>query len=250
MLPVHGDANSKRVNGEYWHSDVSCDDEPPLGSILYLHTVPPVGGDTMFASIPAAYDALSPEMKQLLEGLTAVHSGEAVYRKMNTILGVDDRGRIFPRATHPVIRTHPVNGRKAIFVNPGFTSHIVELPPEEGHAILEFLYQHATNPVFQVRFRWEPHSIAFWDNRSAQHMALWDYYPHTRSGYRVTVKGNGRSGVVPPGAGPGRLPRSDGTASRRPRRAPTIPAPRWSARPARRGRSASRRSGRRSGRRG
>jgi taurine dioxygenase len=108
ILPIHADANSKRIAGEYWHSDVSCDEEPPLGSILYLHTVPPVGGDTLFASQYAAYDALSPRMKTYLEGLTATHSGEHVYRATNVLVGRDDRGKVFPQASHPVIRTHPV----------------------------------------------------------------------------------------------------------------------------------------------
>lgn len=190
ILPIHTDASSKRIAGENWHSDVSCDELPPLGSILYLHTVPEVGGDTFFASMFAAYEALSEPMKAYLDKLTATHSGEGSYRRTNALLGIDDRGRVFPKAVHPVVRTHPVNGRKALFVNPGFTTHINELPRDEGRAVLDFLFRHATQPAFQVRFRWQPHSVAFWDNRSVQHLALWDYFPETRSGYRVTVKGD------------------------------------------------------------
>jgi taurine dioxygenase len=190
ILPIHADANSKRIAGEYWHSDVSCDEEPPLGSILYLHTVPAVGGDTLFASQYAAYDALSSRMKAYLEGLTATHSGDHVYRATNVLVGRDDRGKVFPKASHPVIRTHPVTKRKALFVNQGFTTHIDGLPKEESRAILNYLFEHCTRPEFQVRFRWRPHSVAFWDNRSVQHMALWDYYPHVRSGRRVTIKGD------------------------------------------------------------
>jgi taurine dioxygenase len=190
VLPIHADGQSKRANGERWHSDVSCDAEPPLGSILYLHTVPPVGGDTIFASQTAAYDALTPAFKTFLEGLTATHSGDRSYRRTNKLLGIDDRGRIFPEAVHPVIRTHPVSGRKALFVNENFTMHINELSAEESSAVLSFLYAHATKPAFQVRFRWQPDSIAFWDNRSVQHIAMWDYFPQVRSGYRVTVKGD------------------------------------------------------------
>ena len=160
------------------------------GSILYLHTVPPVGGDTLFASQYAAYDALSSRMKAYLEGLTATHSGEHVYRATNVLVGRDDRGKVFPKASHPIIRTHPVTKRKALFVNQGFTTHIDGLPKEESGAILNYLFAHCTRPEFQVRFRWRPHSVAFWDNRSVQHMALWDYYPQVRSGRRVTIKGD------------------------------------------------------------
>jgi taurine dioxygenase len=190
ILPIHADALSKRVNGEFWHSDVSCDEEPPLGSILYLHTVPDAGGDTLFASQYAAYDALSPRMKAYLEGLTATHSGDAVYRRINVLEGRSSEGKVFPRASHPIVRTHPVSKRKALYVNRNFTTHIDGLPDEEGRAILDWLCAHSTREDFQVRFRWQPHSVAFWDNRAVQHMAIWDYYPQTRSGRRVTIKGD------------------------------------------------------------
>jgi taurine dioxygenase len=190
ILPIHADANAKRINGEFWHSDVSCDEEPPLGSILYLHTVPSCGGDTLFASQYAAYDALSPRLKACLEGLTATHSGDHVYRRTNALIGRSSEGKVFPHAVHPVVRTHPVTKRKALFVNCNFTTHINELPEEEGRAILNYLFDLSTREEFQVRFRWQPHSVAFWDNRAVQHMALWDYYPQTRSGRRVTVKGD------------------------------------------------------------
>jgi taurine dioxygenase len=190
ILPIHADANSKRIAGENWHSDVSCDQEPPLGSILHLHTVPPSGGDTLFASMYAAYDSLSPPFKAFLEGLTATHSGEHVYRRTNALLGVDDRNRVFPKTSHPIVRTHPVTKRKALYVNRGFTTHIDGLARAESRTILDFLFEHSTQPAFQVRFRWRPGSVAFWDNRCVQHMALWDYFPQVRSGYRVTVKGD------------------------------------------------------------
>jgi taurine dioxygenase len=190
LLMVHADANSKRISGEQWHSDVSCDEEPPLGSILYLHTVPSCGGDTLFASQVAAYDVLSPRMKTYLEGLTATHSGESAYRRANTLLGRNDAGKIFPRASHPIVRTHPVTRRKALFVNCYFTTHVDGLPAEESRAILDYLYEHCTREEFQVRFRWQPHSVVFWDNRCVQHLALWDYYPQTRSGRRVAIKGD------------------------------------------------------------
>ena len=190
ILPIHADGQSKRANGENWHSDVSCDAEPPLGSILHLHTVPPVGGDTIFASQTAAYDALTPAFQAFVAGLTATHSGDRSYRRTNKLLGIDDSQRVFPQAVHPVVRTHPVTGRKALFVNENFTMHINELSPAESRAVLDFLCAHSTKPAFQVRFSWQPNSIAFWDNRAVQHIAMWDYFPQVRSGYRVTVKGD------------------------------------------------------------
>jgi taurine dioxygenase len=190
ILPIHADAKSKRINGERWHSDVSCDEEPPLGSILYLHTVPPVGGDTLFASQYAAYEALSDRLKAYLEGLTATHSGDHVYRRNNVLDGRTESGKTYPRASHPIVRTHPVTKRKLLFVNRNFTTHIDGVPEEESRAILDFLFEHSTKEDFQVRFRWQPHSVAFWDNRAVQHLAIWDYYPQVRSGRRITIKGD------------------------------------------------------------
>jgi taurine dioxygenase len=188
LMKIYADKNSPRANGEGWHTDVSCDLEPPMGSILYIKQCPPHGGDTLFASMYAAYDALSDRMKTYLNGSTAVHDGEMVYRGLYANTGVADKPS-YPRAEHPVVRTHPVTGKKALYVNRGFTSHIVGIPRDESDAILSYLYQHAENPLFQCRFRWTENAIAFWDNRCAQHRAMWDYWPHTRSGTRVTVKG-------------------------------------------------------------
>jgi taurine dioxygenase len=187
ILVIHADENSKHVAGENWHSDVSCDLEPPLGSILYMHELPPVGGDTLFASMYAAYEALSEPMKRFLEPLTAMHEGEHVYRGR---YGVNDAGRVFPKAEHPVIRTHPVSGRKALFVNGGFTTRIKQLKRPESDAVLQFLYRHVETPEFHCRFRWQVNSVAFWDNRCVQHHAMWDYYPQRRHGHRVTIKGD------------------------------------------------------------
>ena len=188
LMKIYTDKDSPRANGEGWHSDVSCDLEPPMGSILYIKQCPPHGGDTLFASMYAAYDTLSDRMKTYLHGLTAVHDGEMVYRGLYANAGIADKPS-YPRAEHPVVRTHPVTGKKALYVNRGFTSHIVGIPRDESDAILTFLYQHAENPLFQCRFRWTENAIAFWDNRCSQHRAMWDYWPHTRSGTRVTVKG-------------------------------------------------------------
>jgi taurine dioxygenase len=181
---IHADENSQFVAGEDWHSDMSCDTEPPLGSILALHTIPDVGGDTVFSSMYAAYDALSDRMKAHLDGLTAVHDAAIGFG------GITPDGMKLPRHSHPVIRTHPVTGKKTIYVNKSFTAFIEGLPADESKALLDYLYLHVQQPRFQCRFTWAPHSIAFWDNRSVQHSAIWDYFPNVRSGYRVQIRGD------------------------------------------------------------
>jgi taurine dioxygenase len=174
----HYDERSMQISGENWHSDQSCAEMPPLGSMLYNHTLPPNGGgDTMFASMYAAYDALSPRMKVYLEGMTAIHDGTRVF------------GPGTPIAVHPVVVRHPVTGKKLIYVNTDFTSQINDVPREEGERILQFLYDHCARAEWTCRFRWTPHSIAFWDNRCAHHKAIWDYWPNVRSGFRVQIQG-------------------------------------------------------------
>jgi taurine dioxygenase len=189
LMIIHADKDSPRANGEGWHSDVSCDAEPPMGSILYIKQTPPKGGDTLFASMYAAHEALSDRMKTYLDGMTAVHDGEDAYRGTYENTGMRDKP-IYPRAEHPVVRTHPVTGRKALYVNRGFTKRLNGVPRDESAAILDYLYDHAENPLFQCRFRWQPNSVAFWDNRCVQNRAMWDYWPHARSGFRVTVAGD------------------------------------------------------------
>ena len=174
----HFDEYSEEVSGNVWHTDQSCAPVPPLASILYNHTLPPDGGgDTLFASMYAAYDALSDRMKAYLEGLTALHDGVRVF------------GEGTPRATHPVVVRHPDSGRKLLYVNESFTVRIEELPPAESRHLLAFLVEHCTQPEWTCRFRWRPHSIAMWDNRCAQHRAISDYLPNVRSGYRVQIDG-------------------------------------------------------------
>jgi len=190
VIQIHADATSTRIAGEDWHSDVSCDDEPPMGSILHMHTVPESGGDTLFASMYAAYEALSEPMQTMLRGLTARHSGEAAYRGRYDYRDVDDTDYDYPNNDHPVVRTHPVTKRKGLFVNRIFTTHINGVSAAESDALLQFLFNHIQKPEFQVRFRWQPGSVAFWDNRAVQHYAIWDYFPETRSGFRVTVAGD------------------------------------------------------------
>ncbi len=189
IFEIHTHKDSKVANGEFWHSDVSCDEEPPLGTMLQLHILPPTGGDTLFANMYAAYDALSDPMKQMLAGLTALHASEHVYRGRYSDRGVDDFGKAYPTAVHPVIRTHPETGRKSLYVNRTFTTQINELTDAESDAILEFLFDHSEQLDFQIRFRWSVNDVAFWDNRCTLHHAIWDYWPAERKGRRVTIKG-------------------------------------------------------------
>lgn len=185
---VKSDENTVTATGEVWHSDLSCQPEPPMGSILYITEVPPNGGgDTAFANMYLAYEALSPRMKAHIEGLSAIHDGGHVYTQPTYDARPDKQ---LPRAEHPIVRSHPVTGRKALFVNRGFTTRIVGLPADESAAILEFLLRHVETPEFQCRFHWEANSIALWDNRCAQHRAIYDYHPHRRYGQRVTIRGD------------------------------------------------------------
>ena len=172
------DANSKRVAGEDWHSDQSYGEKPPTYSILHQEIVPTDGGgDTMFMSCSAAYEALSDSMKAYLKGKQVVHQGGKSF-------DADGAGKR-PVVTHPAVTVHPESGRKVLFVNPSFTSHIVGVPKEESRSVLAYLYEHMRKPHWQMRFRWRNHSIAMWDNRAVQHMAIWDYWPQVRSGYRM-----------------------------------------------------------------
>ena len=188
LLRIHADERTTHTAGFKWHSDVSCDEEPPMASILTLHTVPTRGGDTLFSDAEAAYDALSAPFQAFLDGLTAVHSGAQVYTDRFGLRPPE--GKTFPQAEHPVVRTHPESGRKSLFVNENFTSHIVGLERWESDEVLTMLYRHLANPYHQFRFTWEPDSVLIWDNRRVQHLAVWDYHPETRSGWRVTVAGD------------------------------------------------------------
>ena len=183
---LHFDENSKSVSGnEMWHTDQSCLEMPLMGTILYIHTVPPNGGgDTMFASMYAAYDGLSASMKRYLEGMTALHDGAGAFAKTAT--------NDLPITEHPVVAKHPVTGRRLLYVNPTFTTNLCGVSREESDAVLSYLYRHCENPKFLVRFNWTPDSVAFWDNRCTHHLALWDYYPNVRSGYRIQIKGTDR----------------------------------------------------------
>lgn len=186
VIKIHADANSNFINGEGWHSDVSCEERPPALSMLRIETIPKIGGDTLWSSMYSAYDTLSESMKSYLLNLEAVHTGQ-VYRHKYITNGNEQQ---LPSSVHPVIRTHPVTGRKALFVNSGFTERIVGLKKNESDVLLHMLYDHISYGItYQVRFHWEEQSVAIWDNRCTQHHASWDYFPDTRNGYRVTTIG-------------------------------------------------------------
>jgi taurine dioxygenase len=185
--------------GVGWHTDNSFFEHPSLATCLYAVTVPPYGGDTLFAGMERAYEALSEPMKGWLEGTRAVHSASRAYDPKVT--GEDKyAGRaainytysdaVEAEATHPVVRTHPETGRKSLYVNPMFTQRIVGLEADESDAMLAFLFDHCAKPVFTSRFRWQVGSVALWDNRCVQHYALDDYREFERLLYRVTISGN------------------------------------------------------------
>ena len=191
IFEINTDRNSKIANGaEDFHSDVSCDIEPPLGTMLQLHILPECGGDTMFANMYMAYEALSNPMQKFLSDLKASHESEHFYRGRYKTESNGESKTEYPSAIHPIIRTHPETGKKAIFVNKFFTTRIVGLEPQESKFILDFLFSHIEKTEFQIRYKWNKNDMAFWDNRCTIHKALWDYFPHERKGRRVTIKGD------------------------------------------------------------
>ena len=175
-----------------WHSDVTWREKPSLGSILRAIEVPEVGGDTLFANMEAAYEALSDELKQQLEGLQALHDFSYFRLRFEQegrheeIRELESR---YPNPVHPVVRTHPDTGRKSLYVNRSFTMKIVGMEAAESKKLLRYLFSRASIPEHQCRFRWKRNSIAFWDNRSCQHYAASDYWPEVRRMERVTVCG-------------------------------------------------------------
>ena len=179
-----------------WHSDVTFSEEPPLGSILLAREVPDRGGDTMWADMYAAYEGLSPAMKRYLEGMTAIHRAEGAQFEKTHEEG-EGRGKevrqskkVIPPAEHPIVRTHPETGRKALYVNSIFTQRIRGVTGKESRAVLGYLYDHIATPEFTCRFHWEKRSVAFWDNRCTQHYAIADYGGAHRLMHRVTVNGD------------------------------------------------------------
>lgn len=190
IFEIHATKNSKIANGEAWHSDVSCDETPPLGTMLQIHILPPCGGDTMFSDCYAAYEDLSDPVRTMIDGLDALHSSAHIYKGRYADRGRNDADIETPEAVHPMVRTHPDTGRKALFVNRSFTTEIVGLPKNESDAILNMLFDHMEHVNYQIRFRWSLNDMAFWDNRCCMHRAIWDYWPEERKGRRVTIKGD------------------------------------------------------------
>ena len=187
---------------EEWHTDMTFRPNPPLGSILQAQICPSIGGDTVWSSMGAAYDALSRPMRTLIDPLTAEHSFAHGFRHSLAAEGGDALLRAVrenPPVTHPVVRIHPVTGRRGLFVNRLFTTRIRELSERESDAILEFLFQHANRPEFTVRFRWEPGSVAIWDNRATQHRPVNDHGLQHRKFHRVTIDGERPNGPSLPG---------------------------------------------------
>lgn len=191
-VTVLDQVNPKGEGADEWHSDNTFMERPPMGSILRAVKLPKVGGDTCFASMFAAYDALSPTLKDFVDGLRAVHDVTQPMRKAvaagHTNLDLDEMQTRCPAVEHPVVVTHPESGRRALFVNRNSTTHIVGITERENEMLLPFLLDHVRSPEFQCRFHWEENSVAFWDNRSVQHYAVADY-TERRVMHRVTVDG-------------------------------------------------------------
>lgn len=189
---THDERSKPREN--IWHSDVTWRLQPSLGSILRAIEVPATGGDTLFSDMEAAYDGLADDVKKQIGGAVARHDFDGFRRRLIRQGATDDEvaeyDRTYPNPLHPVVRTHPVSGRKSIYVNRAFTREIVGWDPAESDRMLQHLYAQAATPEYQCRFTWRPNSIAFWDNRSCQHYAVADYWPQRRVMERVTVCGD------------------------------------------------------------
>ena len=180
--------------GGGWHTDHSYDQIPAMGSVLVARELPETGGDTLYASMYAAYDSLSDGLKKTLGSLRAVHSNVKAFGAAGLYKNSDQGGGfkgsdLVGEAVHPVVITHPLSGKKALYVNPGFTMHFEGWTEEESQPLLNFLYAHAARPEHTCRFVWQPGSVAFWDNRATWHFAVNDYHGHSRLMHRITIAG-------------------------------------------------------------
>jgi alpha-ketoglutarate-dependent taurine dioxygenase len=193
LYASYGNVSTRR-QGIDWHTDVTFVKRPPLGSILNAKVIPPSGGDTMWSDQGAAFRDLSPSLQDYLSTLHAVHDGRDTFKAALERFGKAKwEGQQFEElepVAHPVVRTHPETGERVLFVNPGFTSHIVELDRRESDVLLKFLYEHSVRPEFVVRYHWTAGDIGFWDNRSTQHAVVGDFGTQHRLIQRVTLKGD------------------------------------------------------------
>ncbi len=195
IAEVNKSPEQKLNIGGGWHTDHSYDAEPAMGSILVARELPETGGDTLFANMYAAFDALSDRLKRTLESLRAVHSSRHVFGEHAAYRNSDLKDtfanpELTGDAVHPVVITHPLSGRKALYVNPGFTVHFEGWSVADSQPLLQHLYAHASQPQFTCRFRWAPGSVAFWDNRATWHYAVNDYHGQARRLHRITVAGS------------------------------------------------------------
>lgn len=201
IAEVRKEPDHKMAVGERWHTDHSYDLEPALGSILLARELPSRGGDTIFSNMYMAYDALSDGLKETLEGMRAEHSTRHNFGQIPTTgpRAKEYKGRLgnaelaTQDSTHPVVITHPISGRKSLFVNAGFTTGFAGWTVEESKPLLDYLYAHAAQPEFTYRFEWQAGSIAFWDNRATWHKALNDYHGERRLMHRITIRGEALS---------------------------------------------------------
>jgi taurine dioxygenase len=179
---------------ELWHTDMTFKPQPPLGSILRARVLPPSGGDTLWMSLGTAFEALPDGLRERLLGMRAEHSFEQGFKE--SLAEPGGRERLAqalldnPPVDHPVVRTHPVSGRRGLFVNRLFTTRILGLEPAESDDLLATLYEHMERAEFQCRFQWSVNAMAFWDNRQTQHVPVNDYWPHTRRMERITIEGD------------------------------------------------------------
>ncbi len=200
----HGEVlaiDGREDRASWWHTDVTFLDAPAFGSILSMLTVPEVGGDTVWASLQDAYDRLAEPLRSMCDTLVAIHYDPWFAAEVEAMGGYEWQGerreKLLP-ALHPVVRTHPETGRNGLFVNPHFTQTILGMSKLESDAVLDLLYRHCQQPELTCRFRWQPGSVAFWDNRATLHYALDDYGDAERVGHRVTLRGDVPFGPAKP----------------------------------------------------
>lgn len=201
LIKFTNDADTPPFGTDVWHSDETFRVRPPMATILCAKVVPAVGGDTMYASMTAAFEGLSSRMQRFISGLEAIHD----IRPFKSLFGnsAEERKSLhryeleYPPQIHPVVRIHPISGCRALFVNPQFTVAIKDMDERESRSLLDVLFQQALIPEYQYRHRWEPNTIVMWDNRAVQHYAVHDYYPQRRTMERVTIRGGPVVGPAP-----------------------------------------------------